>query len=267
MPKVVELALEACENPNSTVRDVSRIMRLDEAITIKLIHLANSPYYKTSRAVDSVEQAMVMLGLKTVTNLMLTLVTGDYFRSAQENYRLQRGELWKHSVAVAVASQLLGERLHINNTERLFTVGLLHDIGKIILDKVMGNYIATIREYMREHSYSYFSAEAHVLGITHADVGAELIRVWELPEFLQNVIQHHHHPLLTECDRVEAIIVHLADNMSNSTGIGVGENPLPLSMQIEAMEEVGLTVERLERVTPDFIIRFKEAAALVNVVK
>ena len=225
LPQVITRVLRISEDPNTPIQEVVQAIKLDEAITVRVLHLCNSPYYGLLKKVETVEHAVVYIGMNSLVNVLLTLVCGEYFRVGQGNYNLARGDLWKHSVATAIGSQLIGEKINYESPERLFTGGLLHDIGKLVLDDMLTEYIAQIRQLI-EDGYAQFEAEIEVLGKTHCDVGAKLATKWELPPSVVEIIQHHHDPFEADEFVTECCIVHVVNCLVTSLGFGTGDNPL-----------------------------------------
>lgn len=265
IPHVVTQVLNLCENPNSHVGDIVETLKLDEAITLKVLNLCNSSYYGLNRHVDSLQDAVVFLGLNSLINLVLTTVASDFYRNAQNNYGLARGELWKHSVAVAITAQIIGCHVRHDNPDRLFTSGLLHDIGKTVLDEYLSDNVEPLREKIEQSGYTLLQAEEEVLGITHCVVGHMIAEQWELPPSLRSVIRHHHEPMTAEDHVTDCCICHLANGVVATMGIGGGASfGMANDLQAEALLHVNMPRQKLFGLSVEFIENYQKALALVN---
>jgi putative nucleotidyltransferase with HDIG domain len=189
MPHVAAAVMRAVEDPNCGPRDLQGLIEQDAAIAARLLKVANSPLYGFRRKVESLQQAVMLLGNKTVKNLVLAA-------SMQQAYRnhgpVERG-LWTHATLAGPAASKLALHPAIElDKEEAFTAGLLHDIGKAALvtthrDQYQGIAAEVSREKLR-----YFEAEQRVFGFDHAELGARVAEKWNLPERLVSVIHHHH---------------------------------------------------------------------------
>lgn len=265
IPHVVTQVLDICENPDSDMGDIVDTLKLDEAITLKVLNLCNSSYYGLNRNVDSLQDAIVYLGLNTLINLVLTTVASDYYRNSQTNYGLDRGELWKHSVAVAITAQIVGYHVRHENSDRLFTSGLLHDIGKTVLDEYLTDNIELLREKIEQSGYTLLQAEEEVLGLTHCTVGEMIAEQWELSNSIRSVIANHHDPLNAEDYTLDCCICHLANGVVSTMGIGVGASfGMANDMQAEALLYAKMPRQKLFSLSAEFIENYQKALALVK---
>ena len=162
-------------------------------------------------------------------------------------YDLSPGELWRHSIAVSVAAEGLVKELKIEAAEEIFTAALLHDVGKLVLGQFVKDDFSQIQAAVSQ-GVSFEMAETIVLGINHADVGAQILTSWALPLEIVNAIKFHHSPQSAEQTSTMLDIVHVANFMSMMIGIGIGRDGLQHQPSVEVTERLGLESHHLERV-------------------
>ncbi|RMF75778.1 MAG: HDOD domain-containing protein, partial [Planctomycetota bacterium] len=222
------------------------------------LRLCNSAYYGLAQKVTSIDEAAKLLGVATLLKLVLEAHTRTVLAPPQAGYGLQPGWLWRHSIAVAVGSQRLAERINMRDEGMLFTAGLLHDIGKIILNEHVGGAYAQIIALVREERLTFVEAESRVFGTTHAEVGALVAERWELPAPLVRCVRYHHEPSrLSEPDpRVD--VVHLADAACLLMGIGGGDDGQFYRADQQALARTGLKQADFEALGVEIVTELKQ---------
>jgi len=218
MPTVVQEMFRVMGIPDCTSRDVARALEKDQALTAKILRVANSPFYGLSRKVDTVDRACTILGLNTVKNLVLSVSVIDVFKSKKRAGAFDVREMWKHNLGCAVAAKAVFETKYKNGDDA-FVGGLLHDIGKMILDIYMP------KEYIRVHElYSrgmpLIEAEMQVIGKTHALAGRILARKWKFPEHIEEMIALHHRPASAKIAPEQVFSVHIGNEIAKSLSLG-----------------------------------------------
>jgi putative nucleotidyltransferase with HDIG domain len=222
LPQVAIGVLRATGDPGSDAKGVARLISTDQVLTSKVLKLANSAFYGLPRKVTTVSEAVVLLGMNTIRGLALAVSTYDVLRKEYEGYSLGKGQLWRHSVAVALCSQLIAKTKKLPMDEEYFVAGLLHDIGKVVLSTYVGAEFARILDLAVTESISFLDAERSILGFDHAQVGSTIARRWNLPDVLVNAIEFHHEPERSPDLRPTLAAVHVADIVCLTLGLGVG---------------------------------------------
>jgi putative nucleotidyltransferase with HDIG domain len=173
---------------------VLAIIEKDPSLTSNLLKLANSAYYGLRRQVGSTREALVLLGNQTVVNLAFAASMGDILRGPLAAYRLERNQLWHHALGTALAAADLVRRQtgDANRRERAFTCGLVHDIGKLILNRPLKSSLESLP--CEATAAEILAAEKRILGFDHAEAGARLAESWNFPGTLVDVIGCHHQP-------------------------------------------------------------------------
>jgi len=226
LPGTAVKLMNVINDPRSTVEDLVDTIRYDQAVTGEVLRLCNSAFFGLSRTVTSLNEAMLCLGTVKVLQLVMSVHTNAMLARPQGGYGLPPGMLWKHSVAVALASAIVGQRLNIPNVNLAFTAGLLHDIGKVVLNEYVAREFAEIVRRVTEDHQSFAEAERDVLGFSHQEIGARIAEKWKLPEAIVRCIRFHHEPHLLDPPDVFVDAVHLANCICLLLGVGLGEDGL-----------------------------------------
>ncbi|MGB9673556.1 MAG: HDOD domain-containing protein [Anaerolineales bacterium] len=203
--------LKELDNPASSARVVADLISLDQALTAYIIKVANSAASGYSRECSSVHEAVVRLGFKQIRSLVYSTMASGPLSARLAGYRLGDKGLWFHSVAVASAAHWLATALKYPDPEKAYVAGLLHDIGKLVLDQyVMADY-NQIMEMMQTLNQPMWKIEEQLFGIDHAGVGALAGEHWQFPSELIEAINYHHNPVAGKPNQQLAALVNLAN--------------------------------------------------------
>ena len=257
--------LEVVENPDSSVSDVVEVIQYDPAITGELLKLCNSAAFGLARKVHSVHEAVCYLGTRKVMQLVVAIYGNAVLSGEQRGYGLEPGILWKHSVAVALAASHLAHQTMPEEGGVAFTAGLLHDIGKVVLNEYVGREFAEIVRRVSEQGLSFAEAESQVLGFSHAEIGARLAERWSLPEPLVRAIRWHHEPQALDPPDVLVDTVYLADSVCMMLGIGLGTDGLNYRADAEVLHRRGLRLGQLEICAANLIGELKDVEYLFSI--
>lgn len=224
LPTIVLKTTRIINNPDSDIHDLYLLLKNDPAITMKIMKLANSAYYGLSRSVESLQTALVILGMKEVGRIVNTVVLLKSFPPDLVSERFDYKRFWGHSATVAEMSQVLSRKTGVRFEGDVFTPGLLHDIGKLILAIYFPSDFIRCVTYADEFGLSLLQAERKVLGVDHARLGAELVRRWELADTFYEVVSFHHQPHKAQHHPVTCALIHLADHLCSVHGLGFGSH-------------------------------------------
>lgn len=192
-PEVARRILDLADSPDVGAGDILEVIQYDQAITANCLKLCNSSYFSLPVKIFTVEQAVALLGLQNIVKIVLANCKGlSPFMKAQKGYGLSPGELWRHSVASATLSQLLVKKVNLKDDTILFTAALLHDVGKLVLDKHIAENPAEMALLIRKNGLTFTEAEKEFFGIDHAELGGLIAKAWKFPESLINSIRNHH---------------------------------------------------------------------------
>lgn len=261
IPEVLARIWQLVDDPRSCASDLERVVTFEPPLAAKVLRLANSPYYGGRGRVQDVRAAITTLGFDTLRNLAvcLSVATGLAARESSGSL-LDRRELWRHSVACAVAARRLGRELGLPEPEEVFTAGLLHDIGVFVI--ALGRpqaYSEVVRVGLQEDC-DQCTAERAVLGFDHAEVGCAFAQRWHFPVGLQDMIANHHSPVAGERS-TQKHVLRLADAMA----YGILAAPVLPEFEMREVDEIdrvalGLSEERLS----ELLVRVAEDVGLAN---
>jgi len=212
LPEVVVSIEQLSEGPHASAKDLSHVIELDQAITAKVLRVANSAFYSFVRTIRSVQEAVVLLGLNTIKGLVMALSTFKVLAKVSGSGRFDRRRLWEHSAACGVIASRIDHQLRMENSAS-FTAGVLHDVGKVVLDSFFPEYFASVLERMKQDHLLMVEAEQEVLGLTHADVGVYLGERWRFPSDLVEAIGDHHRIMTSEGPAHLSALIHVSDVM------------------------------------------------------
>ncbi len=247
MPGTAVKLLGLIDDPAMRVSQIEEILRQDPGLTANVLRLANSAYFGIPSKIGSIRQAVILLGLKRLIQMVIAACVSAIMDKPVPGYDLSPGELWRHSIAVSVAAEGLVKELKVEAAEEIFTAALLHDVGKLVLGEFVKDDFKKIENAVSEW-VSFEEAETMVLGTNHAEVGAQILTRWSLPVEIVNAVQWHHKP--EESDQISTMldIVHVANFMSIMIGIGIGRDGLQHQPSAAVSERLGLTPAHLEKV-------------------
>jgi len=225
MPNVVIKIMRMTSKGEATsTKELSGIIAQDPNFSARILKMANSAYYGLPRSVSTLSDAVLMLGNHSIRNIAMLAATKDTLRQKVDGYELRPGELWRHSLMCALASQLLAEQTFYHDKEVAFVGGLLHDVGKLVLGPYIHERLPSIRKRIDSEGCSFVEAERAVLGFDHAEIGGRIALHWNLPSVLVSAISLHHNPVQKECVSPLVALVYLGNlicfSITDSNAIG-----------------------------------------------
>jgi putative nucleotidyltransferase with HDIG domain len=244
MPQVAQKAREVISNPNSSFSELAKVIEIDQAILTRVLKIANSSYYGLSGKVSTVQHAAVVLGSKALMEILNLACSSEILGGLLRGYDLDAGDLWTHSLAVAAGSQLIARRVNPRLEQDAFTAGVIHDVGKVILDPYILERKEAFRAFVADGKDSFLNAENHILGFDHATLAMEACRKWKIPDPITKAIQYHHDPTPSQNDLL-CYIVHTADAIAIMSGIGVGIDGMLYTLHPEATTLLKISPEDL----------------------
>lgn len=241
----VRRVMDACSAGDADARTVAEMILADQGLTANVLKLANSAYYGHPRRVTTVTDAVVLMGMAAIRSLALSSHTSQLFRRPLPGYAMARGDLWRHSLAVAFVSRRLATEAAAAPVEEAFVAGLLHDLGKLVLSDLLGDAFDDLTLMAHRRRIPLYVAEREMLGFDHADLGARIAATWRFPAPLVEAIGLHHRPADATVAPALAHTVCLADTACLMTAAGVGPESVPLAVDPASLDATGITRERL----------------------
>lgn len=227
LPTVFLNLMRLMRDPKTSIKDIARVVESDPAISMKILRLINSAFYGLPRTVDSVQQAIVMLGNNTLKNVVISVSIFKAMEDKGKESGFDREAFWKHSITCGLIARYISNRLNFGREEEGFIAGVIHDIGKVVLDKYFSEELTEVLQYSREEKITFYQAELEVLGTSHSEIGAYLAENWQLPEKLVNVIAHHH-SLSLESEHPQLVaLIQLADMLAAKYQVNSSDPAVP----------------------------------------
>lgn len=208
------------ENRDSTLEMITELISRDPALSTQIVRVANSAFYGLRNKVGSLDYAIVLLGLKEVKNIVFMM---SVFKMIPEDaeFSFDKTDYLKHSLLTAQTAKILTKALNLSFKSSPFLIGLIHDIGKIFLDRNFHRLYSNVIKDVKKLKIQMHEAEFKSLGMTHAEVGSILTRKWNFPEDISNVILMHHDINNALTDKILTSVIHVSDILTNSRNIGL----------------------------------------------
>jgi HD-like signal output (HDOD) protein len=266
LPIVVQQIQKLIASPNSNMIQIASIIARDQAIAARVIRLINSAFYGLNGKVSSIQQAIVLLGLNTVKNLVVGVSVIKTFAGIPGAASFfDREKFWMHTFSCALGARMIAKELGQNEVEDFFLAGLLHDIGILVFDQFFHQaFIAAVQKSVRGQ-IDFTIVEREILGATHGDVGDFIARKWKIPLSIVHAIHYHHQPGVTdrECEASLLVIsvVHAADIASYNRGVDPGFKTGQNIYYEPALKRIGFTAARLDEMFKTVEKEVKSVAA------
>ena len=267
----VTKVITICNQQDASPADVSRIISVDPVLMGKVLRLINSAYYGLPQRVTSIVRAIIMLGINTVKNMLLSTAIMSNLGNRKNFNALEMIEFWKHSLAVGVTSKLIAKRHRLppEVQEEYFIGGLLHDIGKIPLNNRFPEDYYRAMDLSEDTHQSLFSSENQMLGTNHTQVGLLIAESWNLGEEISDIIsQHHSTSTYTGENQPLVYVVTLADYLINTIGIGFSGNSHPMDVDPEVLSflstHMDVTYDKLKGVVKDIKTEIEKAQIFLS---
>lgn len=267
VPPVATQIMALAQDSDSSMAQIAELILNDPAITANLIKTCNSAYLGLNRKVDSVQDAIVYVGLDHIVQLVLLNSVSQSFSEAPEGYGLGEGELWRHAVSSAHVAKTLAGKFGISrNKHILFTAALLKDIGKLILGRYVAFSLEQINVLVHSQGFSFNDAEREIIGMNHEELGALVGQKWRFSNKLTYIIGHHH--LSDELARkdLETCLVYLADMVCMMMGVCTGADGLSYRFYSEVLNRLKLSEKNLQGIIAEAGEEQQQIEHLLNLI-
>jgi len=215
LPTLPSLALDVimlAENPNSSLADIALLIQKGPSMASKILKIANSSFYGYSQKVNNLQSALLILGLREVKNIVLGISILNLFKKSNNGSAFNHELFWMHSAGCAQVARSLAAKTGLFEHElESFTIGLIHDIGKIVIDQFNHDNFLKIIHLIQQENLTFLDAEVQVLGVNHAQIGSWLAQKWLFPPELIEAIEYHHNPEKSKSSQILSSVTHIAD--------------------------------------------------------
>jgi HD-like signal output (HDOD) protein len=217
LPIVYQKVVELCETDNVSIQDLVKVIEMDQPLTLKIMKVANSSFYSTLSEVSSLEHALIKLGLNEIKSIALGLSVYNYFTDIDDN-AFDRQLFWKHAIICSQTAKFLSTHFKLPSDDTLFLSGLIHDMGKLVLDVYFHEEFVRIIELVATGRQPFSKAEKAVLGTTHYQVAAKLLKQWRFPQKVTMQVLFHHAPWYSRNNEINSIVIYLANILTKMAG-------------------------------------------------
>ncbi len=250
LPEVTVKIIQIVENPKSTARDLHEVIKNDPALSSRLLKVVNSAFYGLPGQIGSVDRAIVLLGLSAVKNIAIAASMTHLFNAGAAIEGFKGVEVWRHSIAVAVASRLITAVHGKPAVEESFLAGLIHDLGLLVERQAFPQQIAEVIARQQAENATFCDLEQEIIGADHQAFGMALGAKWRFPTTLCTTIGYHHKPMdLAPVNQGLPVLVHIADIIAGRSGIGFCASTAKDEYDDEMLEIAKLTSEDIESIS------------------
>jgi putative nucleotidyltransferase with HDIG domain len=211
IPQVALKIIRTLQMNDYSLMEIANEVRQDQVITAKVLKICNSVFVSSKENIKSIDQAIVMLGGRLIGQLILSSSMGQFFEGKRRGYSMAKGGLYHHAVMTAIVSEQISKIIKKSAPDIAYTAGLLHDIGKVLLDQYVEHSLPLFYRRVISEGINLLEAERSLFGISHAEAGTRLAELWEFPDSLRDVIAHHDRPSHAQHDKTLTYLVYLAD--------------------------------------------------------
>jgi HD-like signal output (HDOD) protein len=220
LPEISIKINEMVDDPKCSAAHIGKVIGKDAALTARLLKIVNSAFYQFPSRVETVSRAITIIGYRELRDLVFAAtVSGIFERISTDLINLD--SFWRHGIYSGILSRLIASRCQVLHGERLFVAGLMHDIGQLIISFKLPKVMRAIMDLSENEGIALYEAEAQILGFTHAEVGAELMKSWNFPLTQQQVARFHHNPSAATDSVLEVHIVYLANIIAQIAETGL----------------------------------------------
>lgn len=231
MPNVIMHALNVIKDPESSLKELGKIISYDQSLSTKVLTLVNSSYYGFSQEITSITRAISLIGMSKAKNLILTVAMRPMLMNQGDK------ELWKHSIMTAVGCEYVAKYLKVMDVDEAFVIGFLHDLGKVVLNikdsKLYEKVVDTAK-----YNPNILEIERVYFGTDHCQMGSILAKRWQLPILVNNAIKYHHAPNLSSMPTACTLVYFVNELVKDSFDVA--------NLDKSIMKNLSISLEQLD---------------------
>lgn len=261
LPASVSRLMALTRGDDWSLQDVEQIVRLDQALTLRLLRAANSAASASAVPIATVRDAIVRLGMRSLLSLALAAGVQKRLAKALPEYGLSEGELWRHSVAAALAAESLQDHCVATLPPDAYTAALLHDVGKLVMARFLGpDVLRVLAQARQQGGLSSLKAEVELLQVHHGELGGLIAQQWQLPDRIVVGIIHHHTPDLGR--DIIADAVHVANVAAKLAGTGHSASGADLDIVPASLHRLGMSADSVAELGAQVSIQLEKVLAV-----
>jgi putative nucleotidyltransferase with HDIG domain len=262
IPSVVFELQKVIENPKSSAENIARVVSRSPSLTAVLLKIVNSSFYGLPSKISTVTHAVSLIGTQEISVLALGICVLSIFKNIPKA-TIDMHSFLRHSLVCGLLSRVFAAHINLPQTEQLFVSGLLHDLGRLILYIYFPDESRHVLAHSRNRNKLLYKEEKDYLGCDHAQIGVEIMKQWKLPLILENNVLYHHKPSAAQ-QSVSATIVHLADIIVNSLGIGSSGEKLIPPLDYNAWDNLKLSPNSFETIIGQATHQFQALESILH---
>jgi putative nucleotidyltransferase with HDIG domain len=239
LPSIAMEVVEMVDNPKTSASQLGKIISTDQALTAKVLKIANSPFYGFPKKISTIDFAIIVLGFDALKEIVISISLVSSLQKKSDNY-FDSKAFWDHSIATGVIARKLARDLGYRVSGEVFVAALLHDMGVSVMHRYFNNEFKRIVDIARESDLTFMEAEESVLSVTHADIGSWLAERWNLPDHLVEGVLLHATPEKAEKNPELVAIIHCADVFAARINGGAVEFDKGIDFDQEALARLKL---------------------------
>ncbi|MBW2707249.1 MAG: HDOD domain-containing protein [Deltaproteobacteria bacterium] len=247
VPPIAAQILALTEDPDSSLAEISDLILNDPALTANLLKTCNSAFFSLPRQVESVRDAISLMGLDQIVEIVLFNGLSASFKKEMVGYGLGERELWRHAVSSAHVAGILADRFGASQNKHLiYTAALVKDIGKLILGRFVAFSYEQINILVQSQGQSFNDAEHEIIGMNHEELGALVGKKWNFSDKMIYIIRHHHLSDESARQDLETALVYLADIICMMMGICTGADGLSYRFYGDVLNQMNMSEHDLQ---------------------
>lgn len=254
--------LELAKSDDATADDLAEQIQLDPGLLANIFKLANSSAYGFNRPVKDLSLAVTLLGMEEIANMVMVAQVFDNLGEYEDGAGLDLQAFWKHSVGTAFIARAIAQKLQ-TETEHAFLGGMLHDLGKLVLDRYFADYYGEVVQIANDQSCPIAEIEQDILGLTHSEIGGLLASQWQFPRNHLNTILYHHTPEQTKRDQRLVCLIHIADVLCRQFEFGSGGDNSTPQFSEHALKRFALNDDSIQKLTDAAETELENASAFL----
>ena len=265
VPPIATQILALTEDPDSSLAEISDLILNDPALTANLLKICNSAFFSLPRQVESVRDAISLMGLDQIVEIVLFNGLSASFKKEMVGYGLGERELWRHAVSSAHVAGILADRLGASQNKHLiYTAALVKDIGKLILGRFVAFSYEQINILVQSQGQSFNDAEHEIIGMNHEELGALVGKKWNFSDKMIYIIRHHHLSDESARQDLETALVYLADIICMMMGICTGADGLSYRFYGDVLNQMSLSENDLQGIIAEAGKNQQQVEMLLN---
>ncbi len=241
LPAVYRQLFAMMQDPDVQAPALAAFISRDQSLTIKILRLVNSAFYGSGKPVTSISRAVVIMGFQAVRSAALATSVFERFAELEAIPDFSLETFWSHSLASSCLAREISESRRIANPEDAYVVGLLHDVGKLVMLQYFRHDVAALCQAAQEQRFTWLACEEALFTVNHAVVARAIFRAWDFPDGVVEAVACHHAPKAASRHAELAAIVHVADHLAGIAGYPCPGARPPDVVAPEAIRLLGLS--------------------------